>query len=202
MGLFANAVTFTRYKTVDSIHDDFWNWAHERVLENLFHEREGIDEYVAGWTPFDRPFQSNISLTDMSFGEFLVLGMRMDVRRIPATVLKKYCALEEERVRQERGLQRLSKKMLTEIRDNMRLKLLSQAIPVPYLVDFMWDIQSGDVFLFARQDKLRAVFEDLFKATFDMLLSPVAPYSLAISLIKTDTSRLKALEEATLDAWI
>ncbi len=202
MGLLANAIVFTRYKTIDSVPEDFWNWAYERVLENLFHERDGVDEYVAGWTSFDMPFQSNISLTDMSFGEFLMLGMRMDVRRIPATVLKKYCALEEERVRQERKLQRLSKKMLTEIRDNMRLKLLSKAIPVPCLADFLWDIESGDVFLFARQDKLRAVFEDLFKATFNMLLRPVTPYSLAVSLVHGDTSRLKVLEEIALDAWI
>lgn len=202
MGLFANAVTFTRYKITDAIPDNFWNWAHERVLDNLFQDRDGLDEYVAGWTPFDRPFHSNLALTDMSFEEFLVLGIRMDVRRIPATVLKKYCALEEERVKHERGLQRLSKKMLTEIRDNMRLKLLSKAIPVPCLADFLWSIESGDVFLFARQDRLRAVFEDLFKATFDMLLNPVTPYSLAVSLSHGDASRLKAIEETTLDAWV
>lgn len=202
MGLLSAAVTFTRYKLSDPLPDDFWNWAHERVQERLFQDREGIDEYVAGWTPFDRPFQSDISLADMSFAGFLVLGMRVDVRRVPATVLKKYCALEEERVKQEKGLKRLSKKMLTEIRDNMRLQLLSKAIPVPNLTDFLWDIESGDVFLFARQDRLRMVFEDLFKATFDMLLTPVAPYSLAVSLLKADASRLKALEEVVSDAWI
>lgn len=202
MGLLANAVTFTRYKTTNALPENFWNWAHERALENLFHERDGIDEYVAGWTPFDRPFQSNISLTDMSFGEFLVLGMRVDVRRVPATVLKKYCALEEERIKQQKGLQRLSKKILAEIRDNMRLQLISKAIPVPCLADFLWDIESGDVFLFARQDKLRMIFEDLFKATFDMVLTPVTPYSLAVSLLKADALKLKALDEVASDAWI
>ncbi|MEZ0329295.1 MAG: recombination-associated protein RdgC [Dissulfuribacterales bacterium] len=202
MGLLSTAVTFTRYKLLAPIPDDFWNWAHEKVVERSFQDREGLDEYVAGWTPFDRPFQSNIHLTDMSFAGFLVLGMRVDVRRVPSTVLKKYCALEEERLKQEKGLNRLSKKMLTEIRNNMRLQLLSRAIPVPSLTDFMWDIESGDVFLFARQDRLRMVFEDLFKATFDMLLTPVAPYSLAVSLLKADALKLKALEEVASDAWI
>jgi len=202
MGFSSNAVTLTRYKVIDSLPQDFWNWAHERVLEYVFQERDGLDEYRAGWTHFDRPFQTDISLTDISFAEFLVLGMRMDVRRVPATVLKKYCALEEERVKKERGLQRLSKKMLTEIRDNMRLQLLSKTVPVPHLTDFLWDIQGGDVFLFSRQDRLRAAFEDLFKATFDMVLRPVVPYSLAVSLTQGNEERLKALEEVTASAWI
>lgn len=61
MGFSSNAVTLTRYKVIDSLPQDFWNWAHERVLEYVFQERDGLDEYRAGWTHFDRPFQTDIS---------------------------------------------------------------------------------------------------------------------------------------------
>ena len=188
MPFLSPTVTFTRYTIKDELPQDFWSFALDEISARAFREQDaGVQETKIGWVPLRDPFKEEIDLNDISFGDYLLLSLRIDKRSVPAALLKKFCAIEEKRTLSERQMDRLSSKLRKEIRERMKLQLLAKTLPVPATYALCWNISTGSLFFFARQDKVCGLFEDLFKTTFDIRLYPVIPHTLGIELIDRET---------------
>ena len=199
MGLFSRSVSFCRYSVQDPLPEDYTEWAMERIRDCRFVEGlHGATELQSGWVSMRNPFSGLIEERDCVVGDHLFLTLRVDRRVVPPQVLRKYCVLEGERIREERGIRRISRKMESEIRDRMRLKLLAQALPVPRLYDVCWALEEKTVFLFSCQEKVQSLFEELFYRTFDIMPVPVIPYTLAAGFTGDSAGELDSLRA---DIW-
>jgi DNA recombination-dependent growth factor C len=180
MAFFSSSVAFTRYRVESVETGGFWQYALERINTLGFRDSvAGLEEDNYGWCSMFDPYSYDITMDDISFGEFLLVAIRIEQRKVPASVVKKYCLLEEKKLMAERDIQRLPSRIRKEIRDRVRFELLAKAIPVPRIFELLWDTGNGDVLLFSCQDRSREVAEDLFYRTFETRLQPVIPYTLA-----------------------
>ncbi len=190
MGFLSSSVSFTKYMVKDQLPDNFWSTAIEEISARAFREKDaGVQETSIGWAPSRDPFKEEITLEDISFSEFLIVALRVDKRSVPAPLLKKYCSIEERRTLQERQMERLTSKMRKEIRERTKLRLLAKALPVPATYDMCWNISTGSVLFFSRQDKICGMFEDLFKTTFGTRIYPVIPYTIGLQIIDRETQQ-------------
>ncbi len=184
MGFFSATVSISRYKVTDPLPDNFWNYAIEAVNRHHFSEMDhSLKEINLGWVSPTDPFKSEITLPEISFGNYLILSMRIDERKIPQPVLKKHVLLEERRIMGEKGLKRLSRRIRSEIKDRVRQGLLAKVLPVPKTYDLCMDISDGTVLFMSCKPKAREMLENLFYNTFSMQLDPVIPFTLASSLL-------------------
>ncbi len=166
---------------------DFWAKAVDEISTRAFREHAaGVQEMSIGWAAPRDPFREEITMEDIAFSDFLIISLRVDKRSVPAPLLKKFCSIEEKRTLEERRLQRLTTGMRKEIRERTRIMLLAKALPVPATYDLCWNIATGSVLFFCRQDKICGMAEDLFKTTFGTRLYPVIPYTLGLRLIDRD----------------
>ena len=61
----------------------------------------------------------------------IVLSMRIDERKVPSAVLKKFCMKEEERARKEKQVPKLSRGHRLDIKESVKLMLTKKAVPIP-----------------------------------------------------------------------
>jgi DNA recombination-dependent growth factor C len=180
MAFFSATVTFTRYRADAGPVENFWGRAVEQVEALKFREGvSGIEDDSYGWCSVHDPYSDGITTDDISWGDFFLAAIRIEQRKVPAAVLRKYCITEEKRLKEEKDMRRLPARLRKEIRERVRFELMAKAIPVPRIVELLWDISSGQVFLFSCQERSREVAEELFYRTFGLRLQPVIPYTLA-----------------------
>jgi hypothetical protein len=121
----------------------------------------------------------------------VVLSLRIDERKVSGTVLKKFCLKEEERVKKEKQLPKLSRDHRLEIKESMRLMLMKKAVPVPVVYDLLWNLSENTLLFFSTSAKAQEVLEDFFKTTFDLHLVRQIPYLAALHLLDpADEDRL------------
>jgi len=180
MGMISSSQSFCRF-TVDVPYEgrEFLQWVTEMVLRYRFNEAlEGLGLKV-GWTSCFHPFSNELKEDDFWLPPFVVLSMRVEERRVPRGLIKKYCALEEEKLRQEKGLRRLSRKAIRKIREEVEFSLLQKTIPVPFLYDVAWDTEEGVVYFFSISQKAMGLFQEFFSKSFGIVPRPIIPYTLA-----------------------
>ncbi|AAS96931.1 hypothetical protein DVU_2459 [Nitratidesulfovibrio vulgaris str. Hildenborough] len=131
-------------------------------------------------------------------GEFLAFSLRLDTRRIPAAVIKKYTALslrdEEERNKQQ-GKKFISRERKKELKEQVKLRLLSRFLPIPAEFNVVWATTSNMVYFASTQSKMCDLFMEYFTLTFDLHLEAMTPYQLAASMLDENAmSRLDIIE--------
>lgn len=180
MGFLSATVTFTRYRVEGELSGNFWKSAVEKMESLKFRENgAGIENDSYGWVSVRDPYSATTNMDDIAYGNYLLAAIRVEQRSVPVAVIKKYCSIEEKRVLEEKDIKRLPTRVRKEIRDKVRFELLAKTIPVPRIVELLWDISSGQVLLFSCQERNREIAEDLFYRTFEIRLKPVIPYTIA-----------------------
>lgn len=184
MGLLTNSANFVRYSVEGEPPPDFWNFAAERIRANAFRDiDDNYEERSVGWVATTDMFDSDFAYSSYAVGDYLVLSLRIDERKVAPAALKKLTMKEEQRVRREKELPKLSRDHRLEIKENMRLQLLKKAVPIPAVYDLVWSLAENTVLFFATSQKAQAELEDFFKQTFDLYLQQQIPYLIAGRLL-------------------
>ena len=156
------------------------------------------EERAGGWTSFEDMLDTQWRSALPEKGAYLAFALRLDTRRIPPAVLKKHVmiALREEEARiKEQGKKFIARDRKTELRDQVKLRLLGRFLPIPAIFDVVWATDSNIVYLASTQSKLIELFMNHFTLTFDLHLEPLTPYALAATLMdEASLSRLDNLE--------
>lgn len=187
MGLLSNSATFVRYAVEGEMPANFWDFAAERIAANVFRDIDDtFDEYSIGWVSVLNMFDAEFAYASYAAGDYVVLSMRIDERKVPTAVVKKFCLKEEERIKKERQVPKLGRGQRLEIKENIELMLMKKAAPAPAVYDLCWNLSDNTVLFFSTNSKAQAALEDFFKETFDLHLVLQVPYLAATHLLPED----------------
>ena len=194
MGLLSRTSTFVRYSVEGQLPDKFWDFAAERIAQFSFRDiDETFDEYSIGWVSVDNMFDSTFAHASYAVGDQIVLAMRIDERKVSPTLLKKFSLKEEDRLKKERQIPRLSRSQRVQIKEDIRLQLVKKALPVPSVYELSWNLANNTVLFFSISTKAQSILEDFFKECFGFTVMLQVPYLAAANLL--DDSQQERLKE-------
>lgn len=100
------------------------------------------------------------------FGDYAAVSIRYDERKVQPSVLKKCVKQEEERIKKDRQIPKLSRAQRLEIKENIKLMLMKKAVPAPSVFDVVISLHNGVVCLFTGKQKEADIATELFKLAF------------------------------------
>ncbi len=177
MGLLNGAASLTRFAVEGDLPSSPWNFIAEQISRHSFRDIDDtIDEYSVGWVSVANMFDASFAYGSHAAGDYVVLTLRVDERRVSPAVLKKFCQKEEERIKREKQIPRLARAARIEIRERLQAELLRKSPPIPATYDLCWNLADGIVLFFTTSKKTIALAEDLFKETFGLALVLQIPW--------------------------
>lgn len=129
------------------------------------------EEIAVGWTNIDDMLDTAWALSVPEKGEWLCFTFRRDKRSIPGAALKKLYAEalknEKESIPEQKII---SRKRKAELKEQVKLRMLSNIEPSPALVDVALNMHSGVLLVSCSAKGLLANFEELMSNTFGVEL--------------------------------
>jgi len=196
MGLLSRTASFVRYSVEGELPDNFWDFAAERIAQFSFQDIDDtFDEYSIGWVAVDNMFDNGFAYSSYAFGDQIVLALRIDERKVPSSLLKKFSLKEEERIKKEHRAPRLSRGHRQQIKEDIRLQLIKKALPVPSVYELSWNLANNTMLFFSTSAKAQSVLEDFFKESFGLTIILQVPYLSAANLLDhSEQERLKEIQ--------
>jgi len=200
MGLLSGSASFTRFTVEGEVPENFWDFVAQRVTEHSFQDIDDtIDEHSIGWVSVADMFDSEFAFSSYAAGDYVVLSMRVDERKVSPAVLRKFTAKEESRLKQEQGVRRLSRSVRLEIKERIRAEMVRKSPPIPAVYDLCWNLSDNTLLFFTNSRKALALLEDLFRETFELSLIMQIPWNNALQLTDPATAeKLADLQPALL----
>lgn len=200
MGFINSSCSFSRFRILDPVSDMLVIQIPDLLRKNAFQEIDDLPEMFSwGWTSFDDMLDTEWSVAPPQKGGYIFFSLRLDVRRIPAGVIRKHFALalkDEKKRMEESGKSYIAKERKKEIKEQVLLKLKKHFLPNPGEFNVVWAVANNEVWFASIQPKIIDLFMEEFLKTFNLHLEQITPYVLAENIIG-DKSRekLEELEE-------
>ncbi len=197
MGLLKGRASITRYTVGGEPPAGFWDFIDRRVKSNVFKDIENnTDEISVGWCAINDFLDTEFAFMAYALEPYVLLGLRVDQRKVPAALLKKYTRLELEKAQGylEEG-RKLGRVRREELRDKARLGLLARIPPETKLYEVIWDTARNELWLGGSSKKVLELFEEHFVKSFGLDLTPRLPFLVARDLLAGSLD-LARLEEA------
>lgn len=196
MSLMAASSTLTRFRLVNPATPDTLRQIPQALIKNSFRDiDQTTDERAYGWVCFDNFLDSEWLAAPPEKGEYMAFALRLDTRRIPPAVFRKYLrlALEKEmRDNKASGRSFISKERKVELREQVRLSLMAKTLPIPAVFDVVWNLRENMVYFSSVREKMIDLFMEYFSHSFDLHLEQITPLTLGLA----DPSLAKTLETA------
>lgn len=190
MGLLTGSASFTRFSVEGELPEQFWDFVAERVVSHSFQDIDDtMDEYSIGWVSVANMFDADFAYSSYAAGDYVVLTMRIDERKVSPAVLKKYVMKEEERIKLEKELPKLSRSVRLEIKERVRAELVRKSAPIPATYDICWNLSENTLLFFSTSKKAMALLEDLFRDTFEMSIILQIPWLTGVRMVDNDNQR-------------
>jgi DNA recombination-dependent growth factor C len=173
---------------------DFYGFAEEAIRNHAFRDiDDNYDEISAGWVSVNDMLDGEFDNDSWRVGDYLLLSLRVDERKVPAATLKKLVLKETKRIQRERQIPRLSRDHQNEIKEMVRLNLLKRAVPQPAVYDMAWDLNSGILLFFSTSANPLSALEQIFHQTFGVHIVQQVPYLLAQRFAPTEEDLVASL---------
>ncbi len=187
MGLLSRSASYVRYSVEGEVPENFWDFAAEQVAKFSFRDiDESYEERSVGWVSVMNMFDSEFEYASYAAGDYIVLSLRIDERKVAPKVINKFCLKEEEKLKKARQIPKLSRTQKVEIKENVKLMLMKRAVPVPAVYDLVWNLAENTLLFFSTSQKSQELLEDFFKDTFGLSLMLQVPYLTAEHLLDKD----------------
>ncbi len=184
MGLLKGSASFVRFTIEGDLPENPLDYIADRVVSFSFKDIDDTyDEYSIGWVSILNMFDSEFQFASYVAGDYITLTLRIDERKVSPAILKKFTQKEEQRIKSERQIPKLSRTMKVEIKERVKVELMRKAIPVPSTFELCWNLSESTLLFFSTNMKIHAVLEDFFKETFGLLIRQQIPYTIAEHLI-------------------
>lgn len=195
MGAISGSTSFMRFSVEGNLPDSFWEFVAERVAAYSFKDiDDSLEEYSIGWVSVANMFDAEFSYASYAAGDYVVLSLRIDERKVSPAVLKKCVLKEEERIKRERQIPKLSRSARLEIKERVRTELARKSVPVPAVYDLVWNLSNGTLLFFTTNKKAMVLLEEFFKETFGMSVVLQIPWNIALHVAdEEDVERLDQL---------
>lgn len=187
MGLLTGSASLTRFAVEGELPVAFWEFAAQRISAMSFKDIDDtLDEYSIGWVSVADMFDAGFAYSSYAAGDYIALTLRVDERRVAPAVLKKFVTKEEERIRREKQIPRLSRAARLEIKERIKAELIRNSPPVPSTYDLCWSLADNTVLFFSTSKKAMTLLEDLFKETFHVSLILQIPWLTGLRMANTE----------------
>ncbi|MCB2188617.1 MAG: recombination-associated protein RdgC [Deltaproteobacteria bacterium] len=174
MGIINGSATITRYKIEGDLPPGFKDFIDERIRRFAFRDiEEGTEELAVGWTSAHDMLDTDFAFASYALDPFIMLGMRVDRRKVSAAALTKYTRIETAKVRDLREGRKPARAERLEIKERVRLVLLRGTRPASKLFEVCWDTARGEVWFGNASQANLDLFTDLFRRSFDLGLKPL-----------------------------
>lgn len=201
MGFLKGSASFVRFSVEGELPENPLDFIADRVVSFSFRDIDDtFDEYSIGWVSILNMFDSQFQYASYAAGDYITLALRMDERKVSSAILKKVIQKEEERVRLEKELPKLSRSMKVEIKDRIRTELMRKAIPIPTVFELCWSLSDSTLIFFSTNKKAQAILEDYFKESFGLLIKQQIPYITAEHLL--DEEQIANLDRITPEIFV
>lgn len=187
MGFLKGSASFVRFSIVGELPENSLDFIAQRVIAFSFQDIDDTyDEYSIGWVSVLNMFDSQFAYASYVAGDYITLTLRIDERKVSPAILKKIVQKEEERVRREQQVPKLSRSMKVQIKERVRTELMRKAIPIPSTYELCWSLTDSTLYFFSTNKKAHAILEDFFKESFGLLIRQQIPYTIAEHLLDED----------------
>lgn len=198
--LFASSTNLSQHRVAyDSAPwgDDFFVWLSQSLRRFGFKDiSESNDEQSVGWVQMDDTNAVGFeSPAYVWIDHYVFLRVRKDTRKIPGAVLQQEIkARSDEWLSARPELKRPPKRVREEIKEAAKLSLLAKTLPVPKLLDAVWDINNGQLLILSASQSEIDLFDDLFRKTFDgFRIVEQVPFGIAEKAVAGDDNLAKML---------
>ena len=102
MGFANSSCSFTRFRILDPVPATLWPQIPDKLKQFAMRDIDDLPEMQAqGWACFEDMLDTDWETAPPQKGSYIVFSLRLDMRRIPAGVVKKHVALalKEEKKR-------------------------------------------------------------------------------------------------------
>lgn len=184
MGFLSGSASFVRFSVEGELPENPLEYIADRVVSFAFQDiDETFDEYSIGWVSVLNMFDTQFNYGSYAAGDYVVLSLRVDERKVSPAILKKFVMKEEERVKQEKQIPKLARSLKVEIKERVRTELTRKAIPIPVVYDLCWNLSDSTLYFFTTNKKAHALLEDYFNETFGLMIRQQIPYTVAEHLV-------------------
>lgn len=184
MGFLSGSASFVRFSVEGELPENPLEYIADRVVSFAFQDiDETFDEYSIGWVSILNMFDTQFNYGSYAAGDYVVLSLRVDERKVSPAILKKFVMKEEERVKQEKQIPKLARSLKVEIKERVRTELTRKAIPIPVVYDLCWNLSDSTLYFFTTNKKAHALLEDYFNETFGLMIRQQIPYTVAEHLV-------------------
>lgn len=202
MSFLGRSSSFVRFSVEGDLPDNPLEFISDRVKSFTFEDiDDNFEEYSVGWVSVLNMFDSAFEYDSHFYGDYVVLSLRVDERKVSPSILKKFTQKEEERIKKEKQLPKLSRTMRLEIKERIRTELTRKAMPLPAVYDLVWSLGESSLYFFSTNKKAHMLLEDFFKDCFGLVLMLQIPFSAAAQLV-TDDEKLARLEQITPEIFV
>lgn len=187
MGFLRGTASFVRFSVEGELPENLLDFIADRVASFSFVDiDDNYDEYSIGWVSVLNMFDSDFNYASYINGDYITLTLRVDERKVSSAVVKKFVQKEEERVKLEKQIPKISRSMKVEIKDRVTTELMRKAVPIPAVYDLCWNLSESNVIFFSTNKKALALIEDFFNDSFGLRLKQQIPYVIGEQLLDDD----------------
>lgn len=192
MSFLTGSSSFVRFSIEGELPDNPLDFISDRIKSFVFEDiDDNFEEYSIGWVSVLSMFDSAFDYGTHLFGDYVVLSLRVDERKVSPSILKKFTQKEEERIKKEKQVPKLSRTLKLEIKERIRTELTRKAMPVPAVYDLVWSLGESSLYFFSANKKAHMLLEDFFKDCFGLLLMLQIPYTTAAQLLSDDDQKAR-----------
>lgn len=199
MSLLAGSLTAARFLVLGPVPSENAMGLH--LADDRFRPFEdGLEEERAGWCDWRNPLLTPPDPDWMIQDRFALFSLRVDTRRVPATILKAHVELRAQRIIEEKDLKGLGREARISLQDEVKAELLKIISPTTKVYEVAWDLKGGQLWTTAASAKASGALLGLFMKTFGCELQPMAPIVLAARVAPhVPTDALLALDPLDLE---
>lgn len=170
----------------------------EDTLERFAEKAAGPLEYVKqdpkwGWVSGRHLLETRIDDETAYAGGYLHLTLRQAERKIPASLLKAECRMEELAALKEQNSERLSRKQKKQIKEDVTERLVPTMPPTLSGTHFVVDEGYKKLYVTATSDRQLDIFQAMFYQTVGIEPVPLSPEILAAEVSETELASLALL---------
>ncbi len=187
MGFLRGSASFVRFSVEGELPENLLDFVADRIASFSFVDiDDNYDEYSIGWVSVLNMFDSDFNYASYMNGDYITLTLRVDERKVSSAVVKKFAQKEEERVKIEKQIPRISRSMKVEIKERVTTELMRKAVPIPAVYDLCWNLSESTLLFFSTNKKALALIEDFFNDSFGLRLKQQIPYVVGEQLLEED----------------
>jgi hypothetical protein len=147
-----------------------------------------VEEEVHGWVAGRHLLDRNITQENAFLGGYLRLTLAQAKRAVPTSLLQAECAVEEMAVMEAEDKQYLNQQMRSEIKKQVKERLLPDMPPQLKGIDFVFDERNHMIYASATSDKQIDAFVLNLMQTTGCGAEPADPETLALKTESIDVN--------------